>query len=100
MTLSGGAPMSTKTKKNAYADEALLTTFNIQVCSNDGRLLSEYTLTQNDHDVKTLGAAENCACDNLAGYHGEPLIVVVSEETLSKLHQVQTDCRTRKSDLN
>lgn len=92
--------MSTNTKKKADASEELLSTFNIQVCSNDGRLLSEYTLTRNDHDVRTLKAAESCACENLADYQGEPLIVVVSEETLSELSQVQTDCRTRKNKLN
>lgn len=92
--------MSTNTKKRAEAGEESLITFNIQVCANDGRLLSEYTLTRNDHDVKTLKAAEYCACKNLSEYHGEPLIVVVSEESLSELSQVQTDCRTRKSNLN
>jgi len=90
--------MSTNTKKNADAGEELLGTFNIQVCASDGRLLSEYTLTRNEHDLKTLKAAEYCACKNLPDYHGEPLVVVVSEETLSELCQVQTECRNKMSE--
>ena len=92
--------MSTNRKKKTDLGEDLLSTFNIQVCANDGRLLSEYTLTRNNDDVRTLKAAENCACKNLADYQGEPLIVVVSEETLSELAQVQTDCRSKEIKLN
>ena len=88
--------MSAKAKKRKNAEEQ--TTFNIQVCSKDGRLLSEYTLTQQDHDVKTIDAAERCACENLTDYHNsdqnnDRLVVVVSEQTLTKLRQVQTECR-------
>ncbi len=94
--------MGAKAKKRTNAEEQ--TTFNIQVCSKDGRLLSEYTLTQQEHDVKTIDAAERCACENLSSYnnsrnHSERLVVVVSEETLTKLRQVQTDCRAEQSDL-
>ena len=88
--------MGAKAKKRANAE--VQTTFNIQVCSKDGRLLSEYTLTQQDDDVRTIDAAERCACENLSNYHNsddnnDRLVVVVSEETLTKLRQVQTDCR-------
>ena len=88
--------MGAKAKKRANAE--VQTTFNIQVCSKDGRLLSEYTLTQKDDDVRTIDAAERCACENLSDYHNsdnnnDRLVVVVSEETLTKLRQVQTDCR-------
>ena len=87
--------MGAKSKKRTKAEEQ--TTFNIQVCSKDGRLLSEYTLTQQEHDVRTIDAAERCACENLSNYHdsdnNDRLVVVVSEETLTKLRQVQTDCR-------
>ena len=88
--------MGAKAKKRKNAE--VQTTFNIQVCSKDGRLLSEYTLTQQDHDVRTIDAAERCACENLSNYHdsdnnNDRLVVVVSEETLTKLRQVQTDCR-------
>jgi len=88
--------MGAKAKKRKNAE--VQTTFNIQVCSKDGRLLSEYTLTQQDHYVRTIDAAERCACENLSDYHNsdnnsDRLVVVVSEETLTKLRQVQTDCR-------
>ena len=91
--------MSANAKKNANAGKNLQTTFDVQVCSKDGRLISEYTLTRRDDDVSTLGAAETCACKNLSDYHDESLVVVVSEHTLTKLRQVQTDCQTEKSEL-
>lgn len=87
--------MGAKAKKRTVAETQ--STFNIQVCSKDGRLLSEYTLTQHDHDVSTIDAAERCACENLANYQSdreEQFVVVVSEETLTKLRQVQTNCRS------
>ncbi len=83
--------MSVNAKKNADAESQA--TFNIQVCSEEGQLLSEYTLTKHDHDIRTLKAAESCACESLSDYQGEPLVVVVSEQTLTKLRQVQTDCQ-------
>lgn len=93
--------MSANAKRNANAGKGKgkQTTFDIQVCSKDGRLISEYMLTRRDDGVSTLSAAESCACKNLSDYHDDSLIVVVSEETLTKLHQVQTGCQTEKSDL-
>ena len=87
-------------KATKRTDSEAQSTFNIQVCSKDGRLLSEYTLTQQENDVRTLGAAERCACENLVNYQGnrdDQLVVVISEETLTKLRQVQTDCRAEQS---
>ena len=86
--------MSTNGKTNANVGEDVQTTFDIQVCSKDGRLLREYTLNRRDDGVCTLSDAESCACKNLADDHGDPLVVVVSEETLTKFRQVQTDCRS------
>jgi hypothetical protein len=80
--------MNTTVKKDTQASENVLTEFNVQVCSNDGRLLSEYSLTGKDHDVRTLAAAENSARTNLSDHHGEPLVVVVTEQTLTRIHQV------------
>ncbi len=60
-----------------------------QVCFTDGRPLSECTLTRQDHDVETLSAAKLCVREDLSDYQGERLIVVVSEDTLTKLRQVQ-----------
>jgi hypothetical protein len=81
--------MSVNAKKDTDAGADVLTSFNVKVCSKDGRLLSEYTLTPHQHDVLTLSAAERRAHDNLLDNYGEPLIVIVSEETLTKLRQVQ-----------
>ena len=81
--------MNTSAKRDADACADLLSTFSIQVCSKNGQLLSEYRLTRRDHNVGTLSAAERFARENLAEYRGEPLIIVVSEETLTKLRQVQ-----------
>lgn len=88
--------MSAKPKKAAHAGAENLTTFDVQVCSSDGRLLSEYSLTRHDHDVSTLVAAESCACGNLPGNREESVVVIVSELTLTKLRQVQTDCQSGK----
>ena len=80
--------MNVIVKKDAQAHENVPTEFNVQVCSNDGRLLSEYSLTGKDHDVRTLAAAVSTARTNLADHHGEPLVIVVTEQTLTKIHQV------------
>ena len=81
--------MSANAKKDSDAGADMLISFNIQVCSKGGRLLSEYTLTRHDHDVGTLSAAERCVLTDLSDYKGEPLVIIVTEETLTKLRQVQ-----------
>ncbi len=76
--------MSTDAQRDgdASADTSFAdTSFNIQVCTNDGRLLSEFTLAVYDDDVRTLGAAERIARKNPSDHQGEPLVIVVSEET-------------------
>ena len=79
--------MSTDAKRDA--DAGTDTSFNIQVSTNDGRLLGEFTLSLYGDDVRTLGAVERIACKNRSDNHGEPLAIVVSEETSTKLRQVQ-----------
>ncbi len=71
------------------------TLFNIQVCSKAGRLLSEYTLTKATDDVATLGAAVQHARENLSDYHGDSLVLLVSQETLTKLRQVQLEVSSK-----
>ena len=75
--------MSSKSKTVANASLEDVNTFNVQVCSRDGRLLSEYSLNHQDDRVKTLSAAENCACENLSDYKGEPLVVVELDHVLT-----------------
>lgn len=72
--------------------------FTVQVCSNDGRLLSEYGLTKKDHHVATLAAAERRAILNLSEFHGEHLVIVVSEETLTKLRQIHVNVMPANDD--
>ncbi len=84
--------MSTNAKRDAdaSADTSFAdTSFNIQVCANDGRLLNEFTLTENNHKVTTLESAEDHVRLGLSNYKGEPLVVVLSEETGTKFRQVQ-----------
>ena len=76
-------------KKDAAAGVEKPTSFNVQICSKDGRILSEYTLTRHQHNVSTLAAAESRAEENLLDYYGEALLVIVSEETLTKMRQTQ-----------
>ena len=51
--------MNAKAKMAAIRDEELPISFDIQVCSNNGRKLSEYTLTRKDDNVTTLNAAKH-----------------------------------------
>lgn len=81
--------MRVNEKKDADTGMESPTTFNVQVCSKDGRILSEYTLTRHQHNVSTLAAAERRAEENLLDYYGEALLVIVSEETLTKMRQTQ-----------
>ncbi len=81
--------MSSKVEEDADTGMETPTTFNIQVCSKDGRMLSEYTLTRHQHDVATLGAAERRAKESLLDNYGEALVIIVSEETLTNLCQTQ-----------
>jgi len=65
--------MNAKTKMAAKLDEELSISFDIQVCSNDGRILREYTLTRKDDQVTTLKSAEHHVRVGLSGYKGELL---------------------------
>lgn len=63
--------------------------FDILVCSNDGRFLNEYRLTRTGDNVATLAAAEEHVRGDFSDYKGEPLLVFVSQETLTKFRQLQ-----------
>lgn len=81
--------MRVKTNSKASPDTDATSTFNIQVCTPDGQLVTEYTLHQQKDKVATLKAAESFARKRLMECMFEPLILVVSEETLTKYRQVQ-----------
>lgn len=78
-----------RTIVNGDTDGETETTFVVQVCSRDGRMISEYTLTRRQHGVATLKAAERRAKAQLLNNFGEALIMIVSEERLTKLCQSQ-----------
>lgn len=63
--------------------------FTVQICSTDGRLLSEYRLTKRKDNVGTLAAAKEQALTDLTSNNDEQLVIVVSEETVGRLKQVQ-----------
>jgi len=70
-------------------------TFVVQIFAYDGRLLSEYSLSGANHKLNSLADAEALALDNLNGFFGEQVVLVVSEETLTKLRQVQRKAAPR-----
>ena len=81
--------MNAKAKMAAKLDEEVPISFDIQVCSNDGCVLREYTLTRKDDQVTTLKSAEHHVRVGLSHYKGEPLVIFISQETLTKFRQVQ-----------
>ncbi len=72
------------------------TSFTIQVCSSDGRLLDEYTLSRLGDNVATLDAAEGYVRDGFSDYQGDALVVFVSQETLTKFRQLQIKVEAKK----
>lgn len=78
---------TSKLKNHDISDDAM--PFTVQVCSDDGRLLSEYKLSRTGDNVATLDAAEDRIRTDFSGYKGEPLIVFVSQQTLTKFRQTQ-----------
>lgn len=87
-------------KMKTDVDESLEdhTSFTIQVCSSDGRLLDEYTLSRLGDNIGTLDAAEGHVRDGFSDYKGEPLVVFVSQETLTKFRQLQIKVDAAKQD--
>ena len=70
-------------------DPAPSGTFNIQVYSNEAQLLNEYTLDAAMDNVTSLRAAEQRARVKLHKNIFEPLVLVVSEETITEFNQIQ-----------
>jgi hypothetical protein len=64
--------------------------FSIQICTTEGRLLSEYTLCRRKNRVVSLGAAERYVRKRLANQNGAPLIIVISEGTTDEFYQTQS----------
>ena len=81
--------MSTDAIREIDADADDLIPFSIQVYARDGRCLSQFMLTLFDDDGGTLGAAERQARVNLSDNHGEPLVIVVTEDPSTNLRNLQ-----------
>lgn len=90
---------------NALAVENLsdvveeVSSFNVQVCSYDGRLLDEYTLDHQADNVETLAAAENHIRDGLSDYKGDPLLIFVSQNSSTDFHQLQIKVTNAQPDV-
>jgi hypothetical protein len=76
--------------KQRNANRKWAAEFSIQVCTTEGRLLSEYTLTRRKNRVASLSAAERFMRKRLANQGGAPLIIVISEDTTNEFRQTQS----------
>ena len=76
--------------KQRNANRKLAAEFSIQICTTEGRLLSEYTLSRRKNRVASLSAAERYVRKRLAIQDGAPLIVVISEDTTNEFRQTQS----------
>ena len=81
--------MNGRESENADIDLSATSTFEVQIYTDGGRLISEYTLNQAHDNICTITAAERSARKNLANSFLEPLVLIISEYTLTKLRQIQ-----------
>lgn len=64
-------------------------TFSVQLYRDDGQLLREYTLDPVKDRISTLRAAEESARSDMVANNLGSTIIIVSQETLTKIRQVQ-----------
>lgn len=64
-------------------------TFSVQLYNEAGQLLNEYTLDPVKDNILTLSAAEKSARSDMVANDLGSTIIIVSQETLTKLRQVQ-----------
>ena len=64
--------------------------FSIQICTTEGRLLSEYTLSGRKNRAASMNAAERYVRRRLANQGGAPLIIVISGDTTDEFRQTQS----------
>ena len=76
--------------KQRNANRRLAAEFSIQICTTEGRLLSEYTLSGRKNRAASMNAAERYVRRRLANQDGAPLIVVISEDTTDEFRQTQS----------
>jgi hypothetical protein len=80
--------MNANTNNKAHSDTDPAKKFDIQVYTREGRLVCARTLNQQKDRVTSLKAAERFARMKLMKGVFQPLILVVSEHTLTRFHQV------------
>lgn len=81
--------MQTKSQIDPEGGIDLPPEFTVQVCSDDGRLLREYALSNSDDNICTVAAAERRAVRDLSDFSDEKIVIIVSQQTLTKLRQIQ-----------
>jgi len=82
--------LSTLKGKQQSASPGLAAEFEIQICTAEGRLLSEYTLSRRKNRVASFSAAERHVRKRLENQDGAPLIIVISEDTTNEFRQTQS----------
>ena len=82
--------MSTLKDKQRSTNRGMAAEFEIQICTIEGRLLSEYTLSRRKNRVASFSAAERHVRKRLANQDGAPLIIVISEDTIDEFRQTQS----------
>lgn len=82
--------MSTLKHKPRSASRGVAAEFMIQVCTTEGRLISEYTLSRRRNRVASLSAAERHVRKRLANQDSAPLIIVISEDAIDEFRQTQS----------
>jgi hypothetical protein len=76
--------------KQRNANRELAAEFSIQICTTEGRLLSEYTLSRRKNRVASLSAAERYVRKRLGNQGSAPLIIVITEDTINEFRQTQS----------
>ena len=64
-------------------------TFSVQLYSDDGQLIGECALDPVKDNISALYAAEKSTCSDMVANDLGSTIIIVSQETLTKLRQVQ-----------
>ena len=82
--------LSTLKSKQRNANRKLAAEFSIQICTTEGRLLSEYTLSRRKNRVASFSAAERYVRKRLGNQESAPLIIVISEDTTDEFRQTQS----------
>ncbi|MCP4979449.1 MAG: hypothetical protein GY935_03015 [Gammaproteobacteria bacterium] len=82
--------MSTSKGKQRNPHYEPVAEFSIQICSTEGRLVSEYTQSRRRNRVKSLNAAERYVRKRLANRGGSSVIIVISEDRIDEFRQTQS----------